>query len=64
MVNNDSSVHIICCSCIMQALSLMDEVFLSNSAYINGMSDVSVADLLAVCELEQPMISGLSQFVF
>uniref|UniRef100_A0A914XJ56 Glutathione S-transferase theta 1 n=2 Tax=Plectus sambesii TaxID=2011161 RepID=A0A914XJ56_9BILA len=40
------------------ALGQLEEFWLGKSPYINGFDDITVADLLAVCELEQPVIAG------
>jgi len=39
-------------------LGQMEEIWLSKSPFVNGFHEITVADLLAVCELEQPVIAG------
>jgi len=39
-------------------LGQMEEIWLSKSPFVNGFDEITVADLLAVCELEQPVIAG------
>jgi len=40
-------------------LEKFEEVFLTKGApFVNGAKDITIADLLAVCELEQPVMAG------
>ncbi len=38
-------------------LNQMEETFLATTPYISA-QEISIADLLAVCELEQPLVAG------
>lgn len=40
------------------SLNHVEEVFLRNNQFVNGANDISIADLLCACELEQPMAVG------
>ena len=43
-----------------QCLNTIETVWLDNGnyKYLNGMTSVSVADIMACCELEQPTLAG------
>jgi len=41
-----------------KSLSQIEEIFLKSSPYVNGSSEITIADLLAICELEQPIMAG------
>lgn len=40
------------------ALTRLENVFLSKGPFVNGAADITVADLLCICELEQPLAAG------
>lgn len=46
------------------ALGQMEEFWIAKSPFINGFNEITVADLLAVCELEQPVIAGYDHLFF
>lgn len=39
-------------------IEMLEKVYLAKGPYVNGATDITVGDLLCICELEQPMAVG------